>query len=325
MDTNRGIKLSLAWDWPRRCLVSDRLYFLLVFASHKFAVLGAGIDYVLVIATPLEIVLLGVSLNAGANEGFRLFETPYSTTADGVSMTTIVGTPGGRIFMGGSNGNIYELCYQAEEGWFSRKCYKVNHSSSLGYLLPSVLRFGGEDPCLSLTLDNDRNLLYSLSAGGAIEAIHLGANGKEFRQFAHKSDICRAAAQLSQSAASKGCRIVSIHSLSSAESRRWQLVAVTSSGCRLYFSVYPRDTATASLSPGATSFSQQVPTTLDLVHVRLPPTDLASSEDEIHTAIYSDGLLLAARISNEEKDAVIGTGPDYHSRTRVGFAGMIEL
>ena len=45
-----------------------------------------------------------------------------------------------RIFLAGDDGCLYEIGYQAEDGWFHRKCRKINHSSSLmSYLIPSFL------------------------------------------------------------------------------------------------------------------------------------------------------------------------------------------
>ena len=53
-------------------------------------------------------------------------------------MLKIVGTKNGRIFMGGSDGSINEIQYQAEEGWFARKCRKLTYNKSVS-ILGSVL------------------------------------------------------------------------------------------------------------------------------------------------------------------------------------------
>src|SRR5690242_1049006 len=108
-------------------------------------------------------------------------------------MLSIVGTNNGRIFMGGRDGCLYELYYQADDGWFSKKCRKINHSTSvIGSLLPSFLRYGklffivvlhltlvfysfsGEDPLTQLVVDHSRNILYSLSKSGTIQVFDLG-------------------------------------------------------------------------------------------------------------------------------------------------------
>lgn len=42
--------------------------------------------------------------------------------------------------MGAKDGHLYELIYQAEEGWFTRKCRKANLTySPLSNLLPGFL------------------------------------------------------------------------------------------------------------------------------------------------------------------------------------------
>lgn len=44
-------------------------------------------------------------------------------------MTSVVGTPDGRIFMcGQQDGNLYEMHYQAKDSWFGKRVQLVNHS-----------------------------------------------------------------------------------------------------------------------------------------------------------------------------------------------------
>ena len=72
-------------------------------------------------------------------------EPLFSLPTDNVGMLDIQGTPEGRIFLGGKDGCLYEVVYQAEDGWFSRKCKKINHSTSmLSFLVPSFLSFSEE-------------------------------------------------------------------------------------------------------------------------------------------------------------------------------------
>ena len=57
-------------------------------------------------------------------------------------MLSVQGTTEGRIFLAGKDGCLYEVVYQAEDGWFYRKCRKINHSTSvMSYILPSFLSF----------------------------------------------------------------------------------------------------------------------------------------------------------------------------------------
>ena len=56
-----------------------------------------------------------------------LLPEPLFSVANDSSVfyTTLRGTDDGRLFMGARDGALWELQYQAKEGWFSRKCSKV--------------------------------------------------------------------------------------------------------------------------------------------------------------------------------------------------------
>lgn len=75
------------------------------------------IEYILVVSTPLEIILLGIAFNAPSFPGrprqkMNIYRTEMSVSSDNINMTQICATDAGRIFMRGNNGNIYELAYQ---------------------------------------------------------------------------------------------------------------------------------------------------------------------------------------------------------------------
>lgn len=88
------------------------------------------ITKLLVIATPTEISLVGMSME----NGMQLYSTTMRTPSDGMSIIKIVGTKAGRIFLGGSKGEVSELLYDAEEQYFKKQCRKVERSSSRWYL-----------------------------------------------------------------------------------------------------------------------------------------------------------------------------------------------
>ncbi len=68
-------------------------------------------------------VLLGVCLDG---EELALQPLPlYAVPADNVTMCAVAATPAGRIFLGGSDGNLYEVMYEAGDSWRHRRCYKV--------------------------------------------------------------------------------------------------------------------------------------------------------------------------------------------------------
>ena len=51
----------------------------------------------------------------------------------GVTMSCVAGTPGGRIFMGGLDGHLHELCYAPSASLWAKRCFQVS-----GTLLPRV-------------------------------------------------------------------------------------------------------------------------------------------------------------------------------------------
>ena len=69
-------------------------------------------------------------------------EPLFTLPSDNIGMVSVEGTPGGRIFLAGQDGCLHEVVYQADDGWFHRKCRRVNHSTSvLSYFMPSFLSF----------------------------------------------------------------------------------------------------------------------------------------------------------------------------------------
>ena len=76
-------------------------------------------------------------------------EPLFHLPSDNVGMMCVEGTPEGRLFLGGKDGSLYEVKYQARDGWFSKKCQLVNQSvSHLSFLIPSFLSFSEEGKSL---------------------------------------------------------------------------------------------------------------------------------------------------------------------------------
>ena len=102
------------------------------------------ITHVLVVATTVEMLMIGVAASRGATgiTTVSLYQTRMSLTIKGIDVRVIEGSAAtGRIFFaGGGDNEVYELTYQQEERWFSSRCGKINHTNP-GYnsLVPSVL------------------------------------------------------------------------------------------------------------------------------------------------------------------------------------------
>lgn len=102
--------------------------------------------HLLVICTATTLVVLGLAapetpLDPGAtSREFVIYDTELRFSTDNVQMTSIVSTASGRAFMCGvTDGNLYEMNYQAKEGWFGGKCSLYNHSTSgMATFLPSL-------------------------------------------------------------------------------------------------------------------------------------------------------------------------------------------
>lgn len=102
------------------------------------------IEYILVLATPLEVILLGIAFSVNPSTGKKemsLYATGMSTPSDNINMLSVTGSRNGRVFLAGGDGNLYELAYQTEDGWFTRKCRLINHSSSFSKFTPSFFNF----------------------------------------------------------------------------------------------------------------------------------------------------------------------------------------
>ncbi|XP_022254882.1 nuclear pore complex protein Nup155-like, partial [Limulus polyphemus] len=229
-------------------------------------------------------------------------EPLYTLPTDNTLIQTIAGADNGRIFLGGKDGCLHELVYQAEDGWFRRKCKKVNHSSSsLSFLVPSFLNFAfsEEDPIVQIEIDNSRHVLYTRSDRGTIQVFDLGADGKQMTKViaVSQNSIVQQAVNIAKTIDRSNFRpVVHISALDIVESVHINLVAVTQSGVRFYF------TATALIHPEARPF------TLSLLHVRLPPGFSANAPlqrpSHVHMAHYRKGCALLASSQTEDSDVM---------------------
>ncbi|KAL6064256.1 Nucleoporin 155 [Balamuthia mandrillaris] len=295
------------------------------------------IKYLLVLATPVEIVILAVCFDGNTIFGeLSLHPTQLALASDNVNMLEIVGTKDGRIFMAGKDGCLYELYYQAEDGWFSKRCRKINHSASiLGSLMPSFLKFAQEDSLTNIVVDEARHILYTLSKKGSIQVFDLGEKGDSMNVVTQVGDVVKLAYSLCpQLKKEKEIKVQSIHVIPPSESKRVHLVAITSTGVRFYFT-------TNSMDSGVSSSVLLRPTLLGMIHVRMPPdysrfmthamppiSSPAAARSgyfpgtaqererervrtySVDTTFYSHGVLLMADSRSEQSDTLLAISPD---------------
>jgi nuclear pore complex protein Nup155 len=272
--------------------------------TPKRGVFQEHIQFLLCLTTAVEITILGVSFTALPTDPhgeMHLQPTPlFHLPSDNVSMLGAVGTPLGRIFLAGKDSCLYEVVYQAEDGWFSRKCRKVNHSQSkLSFLIPSFLSFSDEDSLMEMVVDSSRHILYSKSSRNIITVYDLGNDGMSLARVAQMGfdDIARyTLSALRTTDKSLVQSLVCLSVLPRSESSTLHLLAITTAGLRLYFTTTPNG-------------EEGRPSLLALVHVRLPPGFSPSSAalrpgPSIHQAFYGKGTLLLSASQTEEKDTL---------------------
>lgn len=164
----------------------------------KDGVFVADVKYLLILTTPVEIVILGVTfgdqtISLGSTSPYdkmQLMNKPiFILSTDNVAITTIVGSDDSRIFMGGRDGNLYEISYQNEPTWFGKRCKKLNHSQGVvSYIVPGFLKFlATDDSIAKIVIDSTRHLLYALTEKGAIEAWYIGTDSNAMRRIARIS------------------------------------------------------------------------------------------------------------------------------------------
>lgn len=172
--------------------------------TPKPGVFIADVKYLLVITTPTEIVILGVTFGETTKslaspgvssatseyQEMQLMNKPiFILNTENVAITTISGTADHRIFLGGRDGSLFEIGYQSESNWFGKRCKKINHSQGLmSYIVPGFLKvFAEADSIAKIVVDNSRHLLYTLTEKGAIEAWDIGTDASVTRRIARMS------------------------------------------------------------------------------------------------------------------------------------------
>ncbi|XP_017954054.2 nuclear pore complex protein Nup154 [Drosophila navojoa] len=297
----------------------------------KAGVLINDVKYLLLLTTPIEVIVLGVTFEEQKDSRgctvksgrMQLLNKPlFVLSTDNVTINVIEGTKDGRIFLGGRDGCLYEIDYHSESSWFGKRCKKINHSQGLvSYIVPSFLKvFSEVDPIEKIVIDNRRSLLYILTEKSSIEAWHIGANSTSMRRLSKitQNDIaCQAVNLIKTVDPSIFKSVKAICPLSPDSSNFLHLVAVTQCGVRLYFSTsrlnvqqqnvsdnygYNNNPNQLSMGQGETETSRGI----FLLHVRLPPgytpNATTNKPKQVHAAYYSEGTMLMVTTQQQEQD-----------------------
>uniref|UniRef100_A0A1S3XWR6 Nuclear pore complex protein NUP155-like n=1 Tax=Nicotiana tabacum TaxID=4097 RepID=A0A1S3XWR6_TOBAC len=327
-------------------------------AKVKPGIFVEAIQYLLILATPVELILVGVCCS-GSSDGtdpyaeVSLQPLPdYTIPSDGVTMTCISCTDRGHIFLAGRDGHIYELQYSTGSGW-QKRCRKVCLTAGVGsiisrWVVPNVFKFGAIDPIVEMVIDNERHILYARTEEMKIQVFSLGANGDgPLRKVAEERNLINqrdtyGGRQPAGSRAPRSAKttIVSISPLSSLESKWLHLVAVLSDGRRMYLST----SSSGGNNSSAGNFggvNHQKPNCLKVVTTRPAPplgagsglpfgaVSLASrsqSEDlslKIESAYYSAGTLFLSDSSPSTVSSLLIVNRDSGSQSSSSSLGAV--
>ncbi|GAB2296935.1 hypothetical protein Dimus_031037 [Dionaea muscipula] len=260
-------------------------------AKCKPGVFLEAIQYLLVLATPVELVLVGVCCSGrpdGTDPYAEVALQPlpeYVVSSDGVTATSVTCTDKGRIFFSGRDGHIYELLYTTGSTWHKR-CRKVCLTAGLGsaisrWVIPDVFRFAAVDPIVEMVVDDERYLLYTRTEEMKLQVFELGFNGDgPLKKVAEEKNLINQKDTNFGSRQSTGTRvpnrsakasIVCMAPLSSLESKWLHLVVILSDGRRMYFSTGSSSVSGGSLAGLGGLSNRHKPSCLKLVSTRPSP------------------------------------------------------
>ncbi len=122
------------------------------------------VDWCLVVTTPEEVILCALARESSIkntiatthNSSLRLVPTRYIVPTDSVPILSICGTDDGRIFLGGYDGNLYEMSY---EGFFQ------NNGSSKGYMYDGENESNGPTDVVTYLASGSKRAMSALLFG----------------------------------------------------------------------------------------------------------------------------------------------------------------
>ena len=247
--------------------------------TPKPGIFVQGIAYLIVVATDVEMLLLGVApqtTSTGAKT-IALYNTRMSINIRGLKVDYIdASKKSGRIFFTGTDtDDIYEFQYQQDEGWFRGKTSRICHTRKNYDFVPEPIKtvgqyFGSQQKrkgFRQIVVDDTRDLLYTLSVTSEVKVWLIGdqikmALSRPFMAMMQNTGHFTGGTELLYG---RGVHIKSISAILATEAKNLSLMAMTNTGCRLYIS------ATRGFGMQADVYSQ--PTSMQVLHVRFPPKD----------------------------------------------------
>ncbi|OBZ84541.1 hypothetical protein A0J61_07413 [Choanephora cucurbitarum] len=305
----------------------------------KKGILDDSVEYVIAVATPLQIIFIAASNTAHANnhapqhdankaEGYQYFATRATISTDEVRCRKMFSTEDGRLFLISNDGSLHEIFLASSaDSWFGRDHMVRRTYSTAPSLFQRLLNTVQHRPSRvnitnlsayplafiqSAVVDNERNILYLLCERSMIEVVYLGDPAQPYKPvFMYQSiteDGTQLARQSGKTSAASDFEVSSIHVISTQESKRYHLVAVTKTGHRLYFSHHQDGIRSTMATTGP-------PNALVLGHLRFPPVEPIHPGEiapVYSKSFYDRGLCISVRARDDLSDSLqiasVGTG-----------------
>ncbi|UKZ56842.1 hypothetical protein TrVGV298_010686 [Trichoderma virens] len=289
------------------------------------------ITHILVVATSSEMILLGVSASdtSAGTKTVTLYQTKMVLPIRGNDIRVISGSADGRIFFGGcSDVDINELYYQSEEKWFSNRCGKINHSNP-GWSSVVSMQAGfwsQRDPehLVDIVIDDTRKLVYTLSSTSTIRTYHM-ESPERLNKVIEKTKIhCLRdiAHMITQSKLlTDRTNLVSISPISKQEASKLHLMALTDTGCRLFFS------ATNASSYLYGSQTNLAPQSMQVQFIKFPPSAVARRSTQFGLNGQPSGEAVASWIDIGSRAEAVGliTKPFAAASQPIGFGNELAV
>jgi nuclear pore complex protein Nup155 len=176
-----------------------------------------------------------------------------------------------------------------------------------------------KEPVVQIAVNEAGTVLYQLTSNSSIHVTYLGQDDITFNTVSKKMDVFVDARRTNAGTNhlnKNDFKIVSIHP-TSAESIGYHLVAVTSTGCRIYYNHHKDSQPSKYDDP---------PTGLVTIHVRTPSDQFTTSDRASH-AIYNKGLLMLVKNQQADptQDQIVTFSPDLGSLTNCTSTASVKL
>jgi len=300
----------------------------------KTEIFAIAVKYILIIATSVDISILAVC-GEHMFEKIKLIPTTFRMLSNGISVVKIIGSQVGRVFVAGNDQSLFELDYSYSDGPLGLLigsapkpvCKKINLYSNSWKLNDFVRPFfpSSVDEFADVCVDNYRNILYSVTGKGLLNAFYLGEFGVESVFFVKNFDVLSevkiflATSKAPPESSPKIIRfselnsaefnVVSIQPISSTESLTCHIVILLSNGIRIFAGVLGLNGFHGSCEP----------TGIEIQAVRSPPSVEFIQRSKSTNNISASDL---SSLPHYAPSAFIRVGSSFHSHG-VTFVSLV--